>query len=389
MKIKMKCSRYFIALVVLAQSASSFAQSKPFTINSGEVISKGIEMHDKQNYAGAIAEYQKVPENDTNFVLAMYELAVSARADSQLTLAKSAINKALDNLPSPYEHDLYTQMGSVYDEENKLDSGLIYFNRAIQKFPNSSYAYHAKGINLTIAKNYDSAIWYFQKAVLINPYSENSHYFLGLIANEKGYPLQAMMSYGMCLMISPQGGRSSACLAALHSLSNLTDKVLENYSNRKEDKSFKEDYAELETYYKSKIALDKSYKIQSDLDDNIFRQLNLLCEKLPAKPSANEYFWETYYAPVYRELYQQKYFNAACLWLVSGIDNDAVKKKVNAEKKGIEKFSAWLASQLNDIGYHRSAKKPVDKTTPGYYFDKGYAIAKGKMVSPNDEKLTG
>lgn len=390
MKIKMKSLGYLVIFFLLASTSVLQAQEKPFTINSGEIITKAVALHDKGKYAEAIAEYQRIPENDTNFVLAMYELAVSARADSQLAIAKSAVYKALEKLPNVYEHDLYTQMGSIFDEANQLDSGLVYFNRAIQKFPNSSYAYHAKGINLYISKKYDSALQYFQKAILMNPYAENSHYFLGLIAMEKGYPIQAMMSYGISLMISPHGSRSKKSLSALYSLANLTDNVLENLNNRKEDPFFKEDYGEIETYYKSKIALEKSYKISSDLDDNIFRQFSLICEKLPAKASSNTNLWESYYAPIFKELYNNKFFNAACLLMVSGLDNETVKKKVDSEKKDIGKFSTWVANQLDEIGYHRSTKKPVDKSIPGYFFENGRPAAKGRMIgSGDDQKLTG
>ncbi|HOZ50714.1 MAG TPA: hypothetical protein PLU17_02570 [Chitinophagaceae bacterium] len=365
------------------------AQEKTFVINSGDIIKEGIQFHDNEKYKSAIAEYQKVPENDTNYGLALFELSLSARVDSQYALAKDAARRALDITPNDNEHDLLLQLGSTYDDEKNYDSATIIFNKAIEKYPNSFRAYHSKGINLYLKKQYDSAYKYFEKVVYLNPYAFNSHYFLGMLAKEKGYPIQSMMSFAMCLMLSPGSSRAGQCITSMYHLANLSDTTLKNFNNRKEESFFKEDYSEIETYFKSKIALEPKYKIQTPLNEAVFKQLNLICEKLPSAPNNPNDLWASYYAPIFKTLFDKNLFGGATVIMVSGIQNNDVKKLLKEYKKEMEAAGNLANDKLVEIGYHGSTNRASYKDEPGYVFENSLVLAKGKYLSPEKKVLHG
>src|SRR5262249_35809447 len=63
------------------------AQENNPLINSGEIIKEAVKLHDEGKYKEAISLYKKINRSDTNYVFAMYELALSYSADSQYNAA--------------------------------------------------------------------------------------------------------------------------------------------------------------------------------------------------------------------------------------------------------------------------------------------------------------
>ncbi len=62
------------------------AQGNNPLINSAEKINNGIKLFDEDKYKEALKEYQQVKPGDTNYVWALYEIALTCAADSQFTL---------------------------------------------------------------------------------------------------------------------------------------------------------------------------------------------------------------------------------------------------------------------------------------------------------------
>lgn len=377
-------------LFVLLFSATffSFSQDKYFVIDSKEIIKTGAELHDKDKYKEAIVEYQKIPENDTNYVLALYEIALSARADSQFTLAKQMTREAIDQGPSVYDHDLWLMLGSIYDDEKKHDSALAVFNKTVQLFPRSYRAINAKGINFYLQKKSDSAFVYLKEALMMNPYNVTSHYILGMLAYEDGYPIQAMLSFAMSLVLSPDGSRSGLTLNKLYNISNLSDETLENFSKRKESNVFKESYSDLETYFKSKISLERSYKIETKLDEPLFRQLNLIFDKVPISSNTNE-FWGNFYVPIYKDIFKKKMFEAFTFRMIEGVNSASAQKLVKSNKSDIEKMGIMISSVLDDYGFNRKIETNPDRSKPGYYFENNALVAKGLAMNGNIKNMQG
>ncbi|HMC83951.1 MAG TPA: hypothetical protein VKI61_00430, partial [Chitinophagaceae bacterium] len=78
-----------------------FAQEKNPLINSGEIISEAVKLHDAGKYKEAIDQYKKINRNDTNYVWALYETALSYSADSQYNEAIHNCELALAEKSDP------------------------------------------------------------------------------------------------------------------------------------------------------------------------------------------------------------------------------------------------------------------------------------------------
>ena len=74
---------------------SSFAQMKE-PVNSGELLKKAVKLHDENKFKEAVALFRQIPRNDTNYVLALYEQALSLQADSNYPAALQAVRLGLE-----------------------------------------------------------------------------------------------------------------------------------------------------------------------------------------------------------------------------------------------------------------------------------------------------
>ena len=69
--------KYLITTLLCLFSILLYAQENNPLINSGELITKGISLHDEGKYKESIDLYKKISRGDTNYYRAIYELAYS------------------------------------------------------------------------------------------------------------------------------------------------------------------------------------------------------------------------------------------------------------------------------------------------------------------------
>jgi uncharacterized protein len=95
-------------------------------VNSGELISKGVELHDQGKYKDAIELYRKVPRNETNYVKALYELAYSSNADSNSAEALRICETGLSKDDGEYGLDFLLLIANMIDDNGDHKSLWIY-----------------------------------------------------------------------------------------------------------------------------------------------------------------------------------------------------------------------------------------------------------------------
>lgn len=358
--------------------AQNRAKNNPL-INSGEVINEAVALHDKGEYKKAIELYRQIPENDTNYNLALYELALTCQADSQLALSRDYCHKALAHKPGARELDILLLIGTTYDDEKNFDKGLYYFDSVIRRFPNVYRGYHAKAVNYFLRQQYDTAAQYFQKAVLVNPFSVNSHFFLGNISFLRGEFSKAMMSWAMVLVIAPEGERRRSVISFMSSIANMEDGAAEIYAKRKPAPK-DDNFSQTDDIIAAKIALDEKYKLRSGLKDNMVKQLQVLLEKLPSKPAGNG-FWSQYYGPFYKSIFDRGLFEPFSYYIFSGVELDEIQNYLKKHKSETGEFFTLVKENLTKMGYAREKEwTRVNMSVPGYFFSGGQLESHGLLT---------
>src|SRR5262245_62111881 len=124
--------RLTLLTVLCTLSLSTFAQQNAAHINSGEIIGNGMKYYDDGKYKEALKEFDKVPVGDTNYVLALYEAALTCSADSQFVRGIAYCEKGLADRSDPErDPEMLVMYGSLLDYNSEPNRALHVFDSAL------------------------------------------------------------------------------------------------------------------------------------------------------------------------------------------------------------------------------------------------------------------
>ena len=126
-----------IALIfVLVTSASLFAAPKDADSKADAVkklVDQGVQFHEQGQFDEAIAKYKQAEKKDPKNALVKYEMAFTYHAkrdlDKALTYAKAATKLNTEGL----SENLYSLLGTIYDEKGMPDSALNVYREGFAK----------------------------------------------------------------------------------------------------------------------------------------------------------------------------------------------------------------------------------------------------------------
>jgi len=359
-----------LALLLVLVSLNSFSQNNLALANSSELIQEGIKLHDAGKYREAIEVFERITSADSNYVLALYEKALSSQSDSMfeqgMKYCKEALKLTYDREREP---ELYTLYGNLADNLNQYDRALRIYDSAIAMYPAYSSLYVNKTITLINQKQYDKAENVLKQALLQDPYSPSLHYYYGMVSINKGRIVPAILSYCTYLLILPEGMNRGKVINILSSIANNEDAVVDLINKRTEETPA--NFQEIEQLLSSKIALDKGYKKLVDLDDPICRQLQVVMEKLAYDENETDFSMQ-YYVPVYQKIFADKQFEPFINYIFSALDLNEIKAYNKRNKKELQQFTNNVVAYYNTVRATRKLKATQrDEVTERYHFEDG------------------
>lgn len=377
-----------IALLTLSCiiSLSSIAQKKARLINSGEIIQAGIKLYDDGKYKDALVEFEKIPAGDTNYVWALYESALTCTADSQYNRGIVYCEKGLNARTEKHRHpELLSQYASLLDYSNQQARSLEVFDSAIALYPAYTSLYVNKGTTLIRMEKYAEAEKVFQQALLINPYSSSCMFKMGIAAWGQGKMVPAFLSMIGNLMVEPDGRFSRNAINVLSEITKSTDAVTQLIDKRKEDPS--ENFSTVELILLSKIALDPNYKIITELDDPIARQVQVAFEKLRFDESEKDFYMQ-FFVPLYKKIFDEKKYEYFVNYIFSDVNIPKIQEFNKKKKKDIESLKNDIIEYYNLVRQSRELQfsKRSDKGSV-YQFSNGALYGKGAIATKDD--ITG
>lgn len=324
--------------LLIASPLLSFSQE----VDSRKIIEKGIELHDNKQYDEAETEFKKVSRNDTNYVLASVELANTYITTGKDSIALILCNSILDQ-PSQFKPNLLTIKANCLDNLKRSDEAMKVYEEGAKLYPlNYSFYYEAGVVKLRQNKFKEAQDW-FIKTVKVNPYHANTHFQIGYMALLQGKVVPTMLAWQYYLTIDNSSSRAKRVISTMEKLAkNEYDfgeiVKVEEFENQ-------DDFSELETLVKSKVALGNKYKSQTRLDFNVLKQIQLILEKIEYNKEDKGFFMQ-FYAPFFAELYKNKYFEPYSYYILAGLENKEVDSWVNKNSAKISAFGTWLTDYI-------------------------------------------
>jgi antitoxin component YwqK of YwqJK toxin-antitoxin module/thioredoxin-like negative regulator of GroEL len=374
--------RFFFVFVTLSLlTLSARAQSE--LQDSREIIKKGIDLYDKEEYGRAIKTYQEVHECDTNYALAVYEEVLALIADSQFVAAKQLAASSV-GLRYGYRHDAWLELGNCYDYLGLTDSALMIYDSMMKCYPQDYLPHYEKGVAYFNKKNYDAAMANFQQALLINPDHFRSHFMLGKVYALQGRLTEAMMALETSLLCTKDANQAKSVFSVLSAIAEQTDEVKKAY-NEKAEKYSNPAYDEIDQFINAKLAISSSYKLKITINDNVFRQTQMIMEKLKFDPSDTSFSMQ-FYVPWFAEANKQDKFEALILLMFSDFGLENVDFLAKHKKSSVEDARQIVFPVLNEIRATRQLiyNKRKESKHLYHYFSESQIIIVGETNEKGD-----
>lgn len=370
--------KYLIFLFLSISFTSTQAQKEIELINSIEIIREGVALYDNENYEKAIAQFERIEKNDTNFLLARYETALSYNAlenyEKCVTICQEFLaNK--HNVGNENESYVYNLLGSALDQLGKTEQSLAAYDMGIEKYPYYTSYYINKAVTYKTAKLYDKAVAQYYKTLQSNPYYANAHYHLGLLAYNEDHNAEALMSFALSTIIS--GNSNTLYYFDNFAAGNVEADPVGVKFNETENQ---DDFEDINLIIRNKIALNNKYKTPSSFTYPFVKQLYVLLENLEYDKNDKGY-WMQNYVPYFLALKKDKQFENMVYYLVGISNAEEMQKKVKNKLPEMKAFYAWHTKKWNEM--HCNTKMTVNGVEDTYkrWFHKQKAQGAGNQNS--------
>lgn len=336
-----------------------------YTIGRERILS-GIEKYEQADFKGAISDLLKVPDGDSLYQLAQYELALAYIADSQFTSALTVLEQLLDRPFNDKLQALNLQL-SAMDYNGDKAGALKKADEMIARYGTTHKGYFEKASIHARAKEHKEALEQYIESLRINYMHPTTHLRIGVMAAKADQPALAIMAIYFATIV---GNRSPEKVI---SYLQFCEKVGKNQLSddpefEKIDPaifSFAEELAELNEIVLSKVALSSKYKSKIKTNDVYARQLQVICERLPAKPNSDNPIMQ-FYMNFYKSMWDQGQFVGMAVQPLTGIKgSDYIEKLVAKNKKKIDVFAEkagdYLSKNYQNTTYTYNGEKKEGK----------------------------
>ncbi|HKQ60255.1 MAG TPA: hypothetical protein VJS92_03155 [Candidatus Polarisedimenticolaceae bacterium] len=190
--------------------------AEPSTID--DRIKAGVRLHDAGDYAGAMAAYRAILNDEPHHPLATYELCFSWSTTGQdleglVATAREALASDREQLPA-----LHAVLGNALDGLGRLTEGEAAFRAALERKPHDPLLIFNLGVNQSLQNKHEEASTAFLEAVTQRPNYASAWLALGSNLETLNRPARSFAAYARFLTIEPESKRSATPAAKLWAL---------------------------------------------------------------------------------------------------------------------------------------------------------------------------
>ena len=332
----------FFVFTTLAQSGE----------NSAALLKKGIALHDKGDYAGAIKVYDEILKTEPENTEVLYEKSFSLVQQGSFQECADLCADILKRFPdNQYNKEVYVNYGTALDHLKKPEEAIKVYSDGISKYPNHYLLYFNRGITESIIKQKDKAIADFKSSVSLKPTHPTSHMYLSLLMTTSN-KIAAMMSLSAFLIIEPTGQRAERALPQLLNLagSNVTKKDEKNITISLDSKlvdstiKMEDDYRSAELAMSMLSALGMSKKNKDNVAEKLSETLSTIVSIITERQKADNTtgFYTSFYLPFFKSLKDEGYLETASYIICSSADEKDVKKWLSKNKGKVDEFYSYM-----------------------------------------------
>lgn len=328
--------KHLISAILLgfgALSAQSQQKDYSFVYDTDAILSKGNILHDEGKYDEALKLYDKIDPIDPEYWRAQYEKAMTLAAAEQPEKAKAIYEQAYTSGLMAENVDFLMAYGSFLSDQEAYDKSEQIFLEALKMAPNYGSLLYNTALLYLRKEDSQKSVDYLKHSIIYNPQHPGSHYLLGLIAFDEGRVVEGSLALAAYLMLDPNGGGANKAIL------KMNEKFGQTYLEKGKTVFSKtgDDFQEIDVILRNQLPLKPAYKIQSDFEDPVIRQLQAIAE-YAATHKVQDGFFETTYVPWLGDLFRRNQFEGFSYYILISME-ESLGKKLSSKKKKIDEFS--------------------------------------------------
>jgi antitoxin component YwqK of YwqJK toxin-antitoxin module/Tfp pilus assembly protein PilF len=321
-------------ILFIGYFSSSYSQTDySFVYNNNLILKKGLSLYEAEKYADAVKEYEKISKVDPKFLNAQYEKAIALSALDKKEELKAFFEDLYNKNLMPEYPTLYTLYGSFLSDQKEYDLSEKIFKEGEKYLPNSSNFLYNFAILYIRKGESQKSVDLLERIITNDPNHGSSHYLLGAIALDNGKIVEATLAMMSYLMIAPQGRFAEKAIL------NLNAKYGENYlgDNKLVFSKSGDNFEEIEVVLRNQLPLKPAFKVKSEIDDVVIRQIQAVAE-YSLDHKIGDGFFETIYIPWIKDMMEKQRFEGYSYYILQSFE-EKLGKKLTSKKKLITDFN--------------------------------------------------
>lgn len=308
--------------------SSSYSQTDyTFVYDNDLILKKGVALYEEKKYADAIKEYEKISKVDPKYLNAQYEKAMALSALEKKEELKAFFEELHAKNLMPKFPTLYILYGSFLSDQKEYEQSEKIFKEGEKYLANSSNFLYNFAILHIRKEESQKAVDLLEQIITNNPKHSSSHYLLGAIALDNGKIVEATLALMSYLAIAPNGRFAETAIK------NLNAKYGENYLGKNKIIFSKsgDNFEEIDIILRNQLPLKSAYKVKSEIDDVIIRQIQAVAEYSLEHKMGNGFF-ETIYIPWIKDMMEKQRFEGYSYYILQSME-EKIGKKLSSKKK--------------------------------------------------------
>lgn len=325
---------FFTLLVIGCFNGNAQTTTKDYstTYSTDSIFSTALEYYQNEKFDEAINEYKKIAKTDPKYLAAQYEIALTLFSNDKKQELLTHLETLYSNGKMKEYPPFYTLFGTHYSDEKEYEKAEKIFNEGAQYLSNSSNFLYNQAILYIRKEENQKSVDLLKKVVTLNPNLASGHYFLGLLALENGDIVEGSLALLSYLAIAPNGKFAEDALL------KLNKKFGENFLTKGKIVLSKsgDNFDELELILRNQLPLRKAYKLKTEIDDIIMRQMQAVME-YSLEHKMGDGFFETTYIPWIKDLVSKNQLVGFSYYMLLGLE-EQLGKQITKHKKEITTF---------------------------------------------------
>lgn len=333
-----------LLLVPLFFTLGLFAQQT--AVN--DLIDKGIKLHDKADYKGAIEFYTKALLLDNKSAHANYEKASSYFALKDYKNAIKYSNQVI-NSSTDYVDQAYILKGSALDQLGKPNEAVLTYKTALKKYKQNHLLYYNLAITSFNLKEYKDTDEALQHALKLNPFHASSHFLLGLSMITQEKRVQGILALYNYLLLEPKSDRTESALKTL-------EEEMQKGTKKENDNSVIIALPEKnneDEFYTAELMLDLMDAAKKNENNKGKSESQLFIENssslfiiLGELKKDKKGFWWDFYVDYFYTLASTKHTEAFCYYITQSKE-EVYAEWLKTNLPNLEAFSEWYKKKIH------------------------------------------